>query len=670
MGNPNLLSQNLSANYYIWGVSKNRVLMRANILEDTLNLLKVLILITISIVVIGCKDRSSHTEPTSTSSTDLASRNALGDYFDCKTIDGIPVKVIVKSDSARAWVSADFTGNSEELLPFERYFVFDENKQGFRIGKTTRRQEDNMGWVKKQDVERWNTNQAIYFISKEDARSTSANVWLSKDHIGDVSKPHFEITLSSGTTSEPFPVLGRSDNDLEIALLWDIDETLVRVEGEIPGGQDNLLAGEHVKRGTQDKTVVEIDKGRAQQIKEQSQRLDIVIVIDATKSMGPYIAQVRRRLLEIVEGLAKLGEHSATVFVGIVAYRDYGDQFVQGSFTTKALPLTDNMIKVREFLHLLGAKSHNDFGKAEAVWDGLARGAAMSFGGKHSVKLLCLVGDAPPHDGTDRDIEAAREKKQIPDSEYFDISFENGLRKIRKTCAKENIQVISFLVGDDRKARRDFQKIAGGTEDFSLLPDANRFIDMLENKLQEGKRKQVLALDLLAGVVDGSRTTQLSDGAEREALQLVGLEDLSELKKMEQVPVQRGWFRLNDRNAELCVYTSRKSLEDHQDRMRSKLNELSSGAGLQEDVIEELLNPALDRFKWTTIDALLKRSRRALIDPGQTVIPLPGATMEDQVEFENTRKKANQLAHLLVMNGIFNDEEEGWIPLRLLPVGK
>ena len=73
--------------------------------------------------------------------------------------------------------------------------------------------------------------------------------------------------------------------------------------------------------------------------------LDVVLVLDATGSMRPYIDQAKRRLREILDLVTGLVPDTQ---FGMVAYKDYCDTY--GPNATRSLRITKDLEKVRVFL--------------------------------------------------------------------------------------------------------------------------------------------------------------------------------------------------------------------------------------------------------------------------------------------------------------------------------
>lgn len=125
---------------------------------------------------------------------------------------------------------------------------------------------------------------------------------------------------------------------------------------------------------------------------QSARRLEIVFVLDTTGSMGGLLDTTKQRIWRIVNGVMR--EHHASVRVGLVAYRDRGEQY-----RTQVLPLSDDLDKVYATLMDYQAQGGGD--GPEDVRSGLAAGvldSGWSEAAPDLSQVIFLVGDAPPHD--------------------------------------------------------------------------------------------------------------------------------------------------------------------------------------------------------------------------------------------------------------------------------
>ncbi len=115
--------------------------------------------------------------------------------------------------------------------------------------------------------------------------------------------------------------------------------------------------------------------------------LDVVLVIDATSSMQFVLDDVRESLNQFVATLQRLVPAAR---VGIVVYRDQGDDFV-----TKWTDLSFHTKKLSDFLATITAAGGGDF--EEAVREAFEVAMQDLSWRKKSKRVLVLVGGSPPH---------------------------------------------------------------------------------------------------------------------------------------------------------------------------------------------------------------------------------------------------------------------------------
>src|ERR1043165_4190238 len=121
--------------------------------------------------------------------------------------------------------------------------------------------------------------------------------------------------------------------------------------------------------------------------------LEMVFVLDTTGSMGGLIDGAKQRIWGIINEVMQTPAHP-NVRVGLVAYRDHGDQYV-----TQILPVTNDLDKVYTTLMDFRADGGGDGPEdvRQALSDGVLK-AGWSKPSADTAQVVFLVGDAPPHD--------------------------------------------------------------------------------------------------------------------------------------------------------------------------------------------------------------------------------------------------------------------------------
>lgn len=119
--------------------------------------------------------------------------------------------------------------------------------------------------------------------------------------------------------------------------------------------------------------------------------LEMVFVLDTTGSMGGLIDGAKQRIWGIINEVMQKPS-KPRVRVGLVAYRDNGDEYV-----TKLLPITEDLDKA--YTTLMDYRAGGGGDTPENVRKALAEGvrnAGWSKAGRGMAQIVFLVGDAPP----------------------------------------------------------------------------------------------------------------------------------------------------------------------------------------------------------------------------------------------------------------------------------
>ena len=121
--------------------------------------------------------------------------------------------------------------------------------------------------------------------------------------------------------------------------------------------------------------------------------LEMVFVLDTTGSMGGLLEGAKQRIWGIVNEVMQSTSHPS-VRVGLVAYRDRGDEYV-----SRVLPVTTDLDQVYSTLMSYRAEGGGDGPEnvRRALADGV-RNAGWSPRAQGIAQIIFLVGDAPPHE--------------------------------------------------------------------------------------------------------------------------------------------------------------------------------------------------------------------------------------------------------------------------------
>src|SRR5262245_57748801 len=119
--------------------------------------------------------------------------------------------------------------------------------------------------------------------------------------------------------------------------------------------------------------------------------VEVVFCLDTTGSMGGLIEAAKQKIWAICNQIAA-GKPTPRLKVGLVAFRDRGDAYV-----TKVYDLTDDLDAVHANLMAFKAQGGGDF--PESVNQALHESVTKVTWSKEkkTLRIIFLVGDAPPH---------------------------------------------------------------------------------------------------------------------------------------------------------------------------------------------------------------------------------------------------------------------------------
>ncbi len=219
--------------------------------------------------------------------------------------------------------------------------------------------------------------------------------------------PVHERDVSERHLLEVLDVAGRPLHDAEVAvqrpgrrepLIWARTDAAGRVwlHPRAVGAEDGRSLGVAVRHGgATARATLRRDDRAALQLRLDSvpasarPRLDLVFLVDATGSMGDEIAKLKASMRSIAQQIGQLPGQPDTCW-GLVAYRDRGDAFL-----TRTHDFTDDLGAFQSLLGRVQAGGGGD--TPEALNEALHEAVHGLAWRRDAVRLVVLVGDAPPH---------------------------------------------------------------------------------------------------------------------------------------------------------------------------------------------------------------------------------------------------------------------------------
>jgi hypothetical protein len=158
-------------------------------------------------------------------------------------------------------------------------------------------------------------------------------------------------------------------------------------------------------------------------------RVEVVFALDTTGSMSGMIDGAKRKIWSLAQFIAT-GQPKPDLRVGLVAYRDRGDAYV-----TKFYDLSDDLDEVFEHLQSFEADGGGDGPEDvnRALSDAINKSSWTD--GQNALKIIYVVGDAPPHDDyTDAPTSRALAK----------LAHDRGIRINTVRCGSDSTTQVAF----------------------------------------------------------------------------------------------------------------------------------------------------------------------------------------------------------------------------------
>ena len=128
-----------------------------------------------------------------------------------------------------------------------------------------------------------------------------------------------------------------------------------------------------------------------EKVKDKKPNVEVVFCLDTTGSMGGLIEGAKQKIWSISNQIVA-GKPSPNLKVGLLAYRDRGDSYV-----TKLTELTDDLDKIYADIKEFKADQGGDTPESvnQALNEAVTRFKWSD--DKETLRIIFLVGDAPPH---------------------------------------------------------------------------------------------------------------------------------------------------------------------------------------------------------------------------------------------------------------------------------
>jgi hypothetical protein len=170
-------------------------------------------------------------------------------------------------------------------------------------------------------------------------------------------------------------------------------------------------------------------------------KVEVVFCLDTTGSMGGLIEGAKLKIWSITNRIAA-GKPTPSLSIGLIAYRDVGDQYV-----TKVFPLDDDTDAVFDRLQSLSADGGGDTPEHvnKALADAVHK-TAWSVDPK-TLKLVFLVGDCPPHMDYEETTVFWKDIAKRAEGEYAAVAQDGGMQAVETPFDAELAELGGELEG-------------------------------------------------------------------------------------------------------------------------------------------------------------------------------------------------------------------------------
>ena len=175
-----------------------------------------------------------------------------------------------------------------------------------------------------------------------------------------------------------------------------------------------------------------------------TEKIELVFAIDATESMKDDFAELKKNWLSKFEKQMKKFKNAK---IGLLFYKDYGDEFKTDGLPVKSLGFLKNASAFSKAVKAVSVKGGGD--REEAVYEALY--ACADFGWSDDAKKkVILIGDAPPH-------------------AEDDTAFSYTVGDVFTRLAEKEISVDCFLISDSATTPANMKSVKKGTASSELL---------------------------------------------------------------------------------------------------------------------------------------------------------------------------------------------------------
>lgn len=264
----------------------------------------------------------------------------------------------------------------------------------------------------------------------------------------------------------------QNQNQITNQNIYSEENQITQTQGQIPtqsndkayqDEEGNLLDPNDLSfNSEEDKTSIIIFDMEINFIKNIAQ-IDIVFLLDTTKSVNPYLKGIKRYIRKLIFDAKKSVSHYLNddfdiLNYGLVAYRDHDQEGVQGSYVSKILcDLNEDYNVFRKALYDVKCAGGDD--TCEAVVDGLQEAVNLISWREDSIKLLYHICGSPCHGTAYNGVKKNKKFDKYPDGCPCGIDMKTCLKSLRGKYIEYNLIGLDEDLKDMANKFSDYIKV-------------------------------------------------------------------------------------------------------------------------------------------------------------------------------------------------------------------
>ena len=264
----------------------------------------------------------------------------------------------------------------------------------------------------------------------------------------------------------------QNQNQITNQNIYSEENQITQTQGQIPtqsndkayqDEEGNLLDPNDLSfNSEEDKTSIIIFDMEINFIKNIAQ-IDIVFLLDTTKSVNPYLKGIKRYIRKLIFDAKKSVSHYLNddfdiLNYGLVAYRDHDQEGVQGSYVSKILcDLNEDYNVFRKALYDVKCAGGDD--TCEAVVDGLQEAVNLISWREDSIKLLYHICGSPCHGTAYNGVKKNKKFDKYPDGCPCGVDMKTCLKSLRGKYIEYNLIGLDEDLKDMANKFSDYIKV-------------------------------------------------------------------------------------------------------------------------------------------------------------------------------------------------------------------